>query len=94
MNTERDKFLTEAVYPDWFDGILASDKIPTCDFSSWPSFGKLKDFMCKLPDSESFFDSYIDKLTLRADEVTETFDRLQPDHFADAAYEYLQENEI
>lgn len=60
-------------------------------FSTWKGFGKLKSFMCNLPDSESFFDVYIDLLTQRADDVTATFERLTPDHFADAAYEYLQD---
>jgi hypothetical protein len=62
-------------------------------FSTWEGFGKLKDFMCNLPDSERFFDSYIDELTQRADDVTETFRRLQPDHFADVVYEFLKERD-
>lgn len=109
MNVERDKFLTKQMGKCWHESGPGQTDCKYCrrsndpryfdfdtenrTFSSWSAFGKLKDFMCKLPDAEAFFDSYIDKLTLHADEVAETFNRLQPDHFADAAYEYLQERE-
>jgi hypothetical protein len=98
--SERDKYLTEAMGECWHEAndlnTCVKCNYPWCawlDYSTWEGFGKLKDFMCNLPDSERFFDSYIDELTQRADDVTETFRRLQPDHFADVVYEFLKERD-
>jgi hypothetical protein len=63
------------------------------DFSTWHGFGNLKKLMCDYRDCELFFDMYLDTIADRAEGVTETFRRIQPDDFANKVYEFLKERE-
>lgn len=96
MNTERDKFLTEAIgekpYRRFFvstdrqggsgDGYYAKDGVKN-DFSTWPGFGKLWEWAHKQGWWHKFAADYLDGYM--------KFEKyIHPDRFANAIYEHLK----
>lgn len=108
MNTVRDAFITKFMGLCWHEFYSDVSKGCICkhcgldlkclnlqhpNFSSYEDFGKLKELVCKSNFNYRFFHVYIDELTLNVDNISEIFERLTPDHFADALYKYILDNE-
>ena len=100
MNTERDKFLTEARGECWheFSSTAVTSScykccriLPACtfiDFSTWEGFGKLYSW-CKEQEWWTMFCYY------RFGDGNyigyKVFEFIEPDRFADAVYEFLKD---
>lgn len=103
MNTERDKFLTEAIGECWHEhtmtcgynltrtGEYVSDIKSTSypnDFSSWNGFGKLWEWVSR---QESMMCGLASRYNGEQAKIKLIY--ISPDTFADAVYNYLKEQQ-
>lgn len=104
MNTERDKFLTEAMGECWHNlGEKYTTEIGWCikcctwhkhnhNFSIWSGFGKLWEWAQKQEWWKSFVWVHGDSTRAKyRKESTFSVKFLHPDRFADALYQFLKE---
>jgi hypothetical protein len=104
MNTERDKFLTEAMGGCWHDfsklqnmgftAYLICDKCgateinETTNFSTWGGFGKLWEWSQKQEWWTMFCFKMKDQIDWDIDDFLNH--HINPDRFADAVYEFVR----